>query len=98
MSDRAAGEKRPKQTPRRSTGGKAPRKMLPSRQLTYFYKVRDGELKEMACQTYESTSDAQAQTKLSGEVKEVAKTSTTQSQTALTVRNPDAFHDWSDEE
>ena len=92
MSDRAAGEKR-KQTPRRSTGGKAPRKMLPSRNLTYFYKVRDGELKEAGCQTYESASDAQTQTTMSGDVKEVKKTTTTQSQTALTVRNPDAFHD-----
>ena len=92
MEDRAAGDKR-KQTPRRSTGGKAPRKMLPSAQKTYFYKIQGGELKEMGCQTYGSSSDAQAQTRITGDCKEVKKTTTTQSQTALTVRNPDAYQD-----
>ena len=96
MSDRAAednrGEKR-KQTPRRSTGGKAPRKMLPSAQKTYFYKVQGGELKEIACQTYESTSDAQTQTSLSGDCKNVTQTKTSEAQTRLTVQNPYAFQD-----
>ena len=93
----AAGQKRSKQNPLKSTGGKAPRKCLPSVQATYRYKVRDGELKEMGCQTYESQSDAQTQTSLSGDCKEVKNTSTTHAQTRMTVQNPYVFQD-SDQE
>ena len=86
------GQKK-KQTARACTGGLAPRKMLPNAYRAYFYKVSGGALKETNSQTYESKSDAQTQTTISGECKEAKETSTTQSQTALTIRNPDAYQD-----
>lgn len=83
---------------RRSTGGKAPRKCLgPKEPRWTTLRAKPGhvdaetqtrvETSSSNCQTYSSTSDAQTQTR------DPPTMVTTQSQTRLTVRNPDAFHD-----
>ena len=91
--DQSGKRDRPKAV--RSTGGKAPRKTIS--QKGPRWGPRPGtveastqtqvETVSTGGQTYGSTSDAQTQTK------DGPTMVTTQSQTHLTVRNPNAFHD-----
>ena len=91
-------------TPQRSTGGKAPRKMLSQkesklrmRQLYYEDKKKTGRISEQESQTYPSTSDAQTQDGASFQERSFEKTSKdASSQTNFHSRFYDCESDCSD--
>ena len=102
--DQSGGRKRPQG--RKSTGGKAPRKMAflekpkDPRQIRYERNIERGRTAEMGTQTQneKKTQDTEQQTYGSSsdaqtQTRDAARTVTTGAQTLLSVRNPDAFHD-----